>query len=145
MSFNGLGAFGVTQSPATLLAQAQKKLLKLQEKPNQTVAVQAQEAGLQAQINVLQSGGTVDDAKRALATATTQAKIADTPPLIPPLPQLATDSMTAPASSGAGGGVGIDYPTIVYGGALLIGGLVVLAFIPSIIGAFKSKPVETKK
>lgn len=139
-----LAYFGATQTPAVALAAAQKKLLKLQEKPNQTVAVQAQEAGLQAQISVLQSGGTVDDSKVALAQAQTAAKTTDAPPIIPPLPTQATDSTTAPADS-SGGGSGIDFKPYLEGGALLIGGLVILAFLPGIIGAFRSKGSADKK
>jgi hypothetical protein len=111
-----LAMFGAPQDPAKLLAQAQKKLLKLQEKPNQTPAVLAQEAGLQAEIQVLQGGGSVDDAKKALAQAQTQSKKDSVPPVIPPLPSIPAAPET-------------NIKPYVIGGAVLIGGLALMAFL----------------
>lgn len=112
---DGLAMFGAV-SVEKLLAQSQKQLDKLQNKTTQTPADKAKVAGLLAQIQVLQGGGTTAQAKQAYRDTETKAKDAAKPPIIPALPELPPEPET-------------NYRPWLIGGAVVVGGLALLAFL----------------
>lgn len=106
---------------AKLLEQSQKQLDKLQSKASGTVTDNAKVAALQAQIQVLNGGGTTAQAKAAYHDVQTKTVAASKPPIIPAMP----DVPDAPD---------VNYRPWLIGGAAVVGGLVILTLIMSLTG-----------
>jgi hypothetical protein len=115
-----LGLFGDLSAVTVekLLSQSQTQLDKLQNKTTQTIADKAKIAALQAQIQVLNGGGTTAQAKQAYRDVNAKATADLKPPIIPALP----DVPPAPE---------VDYTPYIYGGLALVAGLGILAFVLS--------------
>lgn len=113
-------------SPDKLLTQSQKQLDKLQSKANPSIADKAKIAGLIAQMQVLNGGGTVADAKRAYKDTATQTKEAAKPPIIKPLPEIPQEPET-------------NYKPWIVGGVVVIGGLAAIMLLTSVLGKKKTE------